>query len=457
LQAIEDLLEQNGSAPAELTAGAAALSSNLWFWRGHAARSLTVAKEVEVLGARSNAYFTSYALARTAMSRQMMGAEEDAVRNLDLTLQQTRLAPGAKAQLLLARAIVHLNGGHLFEVERSALALQRLAAENALQGSHSWAHYLLGRIYYEWDRPEEAAEHFLAVITSSGAEGLPLHDSYLGLALIHEGNGKTEAADEMVDALCDRFWDRDSFFVPAAASFRARQALARDLSVDALRKIRQVVIAPRQQSLSPLEIPALTHVRVLIAHNTVASLEEALNLLRTMQRTASMGYNRLRAVEVLALRALALEALGETETARDALQQALIAGERGGMVRVFTDLGPPMAALLYRLAGSDRARSYVGQLLASFPRAPHTVIVPDEEEVDALTDREWEVLALMGRRLSNKEIAQQLTISPHTVKKHASNIYQKLDVSSRRQAIARATQLGLLPPPSSGGPILAFA
>jgi LuxR family maltose regulon positive regulatory protein len=390
------------------------------------------------------------------MSRQMTGAGEDAVRDLDRTLQQTRLAPGAKAQLLLARAVAHLNGGHLHEVERSALALQRLAAENALPGSHSWAHYLLGRIYYEWDRLEEAAEHFRAVIAASGAEGLPLHDSYLGLALIYEGRGEPEAADEMVSALNDRFWERGTFFMSAAGSFRARQAMERGQIVDALRQIEQVAAAPGQQSLSLLEIPALTHVRILMAHSTVASLQEVMNILRTLQRTAAMGYNRLRSVEVLALRALTLEALGETETALDTLQQALVVGERGGMVRIFADLGPPMAALLYKLAGSELTGAYVGQLLAAFPRSPHPAIVPAVEEVDALTDREWEVLALMGQRLSNKEIALHLTISPHTVKKHASNIYQKLDVSSRRQAIARAAQLGLLSP-DGGSPPLAFA
>jgi LuxR family maltose regulon positive regulatory protein len=118
------------------------------------------------------------------------------------------------------------------------------------------------------------------------------------------------------------------------------------------------------------------------------------------------------------------------------------------MVRIFIDLGPPMAALLYRLTNSDAASPYARHLLAAFPRLRQPVMLEHDAEVNdllqPLTDREWEVLSLMGHRLSNKEIAQNLIISPNTVKKHASNIYQKLDVNSRRQAIARAHQLGLL-------------
>jgi LuxR family maltose regulon positive regulatory protein len=227
---------------------------------------------------------------------------------------------------------------------------------------------------------------------------------------------------------------------------------------EALHQIDQFVAAPGQHSLSPLEVPALTHVRILIAANTAASLREAMDVLRGLHRASSGSYNRLRGVEVLGLRALVLEAMGESETALDVLEQAINVGEPGGMVRAFVDLGPPMAALLHKLAGRKPTKEYIGQLLAKFPHPFHPAIVASEtEELEALTDREYEVLALMGQRLSNKEIAQHLTISPHTVKKHASNIYQKLDVSSRRQASVRAVKLGLLPAPDAGGPLLALA
>jgi LuxR family maltose regulon positive regulatory protein len=180
---------------------------------------------------------------------------------------------------------------------------------------------------------------------------------------------------------------------------------------------------------------------------------------RSLQRISQTTYQRVRHAEVLALRTLVLAAQGDMDKALDGLRQALVVAERAGLVRVFVDLGPPMAAQLYRLAMDGTASAYAQQLLVAFPRLSRpTPLAEDKaaEMIEPLTDREWEVLALMGRRLSNKEIAQDLFISPHTVKKHASNVYQKLGVNSRRQAISRAQQLGLLQFLADGGPYPAF-
>jgi LuxR family maltose regulon positive regulatory protein len=64
--------------------------------------------------------------------------------------------------------------------------------------------------------------------------------------------------------------------------------------------------------------------------------------------------------------------------------------------------------------------------------------------MESLSKRELELLELLAEGLSNRDIAERLFLSPHTVKTHVRNIYSKLDVSSRTQAVARARVLGLL-------------
>jgi ATP/maltotriose-dependent transcriptional regulator MalT len=66
--------------------------------------------------------------------------------------------------------------------------------------------------------------------------------------------------------------------------------------------------------------------------------------------------------------------------------------------------------------------------------------------VEPLTNREQEILELLARRLSDKEIAQALHISAYTVSKHTSNLYGKLQAAGRRQAVSKARALGILPP-----------
>jgi LuxR family maltose regulon positive regulatory protein len=125
-----------------------------------------------------------------------------------------------------------------------------------------------------------------------------------------------------------------------------------------------------------------------------------------------------------------------------------------GFVRTFVDLGPEMREALRDLATRDRSPLYVERLLGAFPipagggSGAAGVPAPLQPALRALpeplTERELEVLDGLGRRLSNKEIAEELAISPLTVKRHASNIYGKLGVASRRQAIRRADEAGLL-------------
>ena len=65
--------------------------------------------------------------------------------------------------------------------------------------------------------------------------------------------------------------------------------------------------------------------------------------------------------------------------------------------------------------------------------------------VEPLSRREKEILALLAQRLTAKEIGQELFISDQTVKRHRANIYQKLGVHNRKQALSAAVALGLLP------------
>jgi LuxR family maltose regulon positive regulatory protein len=130
------------------------------------------------------------------------------------------------------------------------------------------------------------------------------------------------------------------------------------------------------------------------------------------------------------------------------LARALTLAEPEGYVRIFVDEGAPMAALLRAAAQRGIAPSYVAGLLAAFPQAgkqPARQGEPDALSlVEALSARELEILRLIAAGHSNQAIADTLVIAVSTVKRHINNIYGKLAVQSRTQALVRARELHLL-------------
>jgi LuxR family maltose regulon positive regulatory protein len=183
---------------------------------------------------------------------------------------------------------------------------------------------------------------------------------------------------------------------------------------------------------------------------------DALHLLERQRRLAEAGGRNGRLIEILGLQALALEAQGRPEEANAPLVQALSLGRPEGYVRVFLDLGWPLYELLERSAArAPFAGDYVRELLAAFRQeraaqrnrgveAAPLISTGAEALTDPLTERELEVLHLLAEGLSNKEIAGRLVVAPSTVKQHLKNIYGKLDVHSRTQAVARGRELALL-------------
>ena len=147
-------------------------------------------------------------------------------------------------------------------------------------------------------------------------------------------------------------------------------------------------------------------------------------------------------VEGLALKALAEWMQGNQTGAMTALGQALQMAEPEGYIRLFADLGLPMARLLQDARSRGVRPYYVDRLLGAFRGYPGVAAAGALPE--PLTMREQEVLRLITAGLTNQEIAKELVISAETVKKHTGSIYGKLGVNNRTQAVAKARALDLI-------------
>ena len=131
------------------------------------------------------------------------------------------------------------------------------------------------------------------------------------------------------------------------------------------------------------------------------------------------------------------------------LRRAVTLAQPEGYVRLFADEGPPMAALLKTLTKEPPAAGYVRRLLTATTRTEHQPGRP-AALVEPLSDRELDVLRLLGSDLDGPDIARALSVSLNTMRTHTRNIYAKLGVTSRRAAVRQAHDLNLLPGPRRG-------
>jgi LuxR family maltose regulon positive regulatory protein len=235
------------------------------------------------------------------------------------------------------------------------------------------------------------------------------------------------------------------------AAWKARLWLAQGRMQDAVALLRKRGVVVEGEWIYVRIDEYLVLVRLLIARATGTDLPDALRLLgRLSAETERVGLES-KSIEMAALEALAWNESGDPEKAMAALERALSSAAQRGYVQLFVDEGRPMAELLYQAVERDIVPQHAGRVLAGFGDLDRTLPAGGLQEplprgVEALSEREIEVLELVAEGLSNREIARALLISLSTVKVHTYHIYGKLDVHSRTQAVAKARALGILPP-----------
>ena len=134
------------------------------------------------------------------------------------------------------------------------------------------------------------------------------------------------------------------------------------------------------------------------------------------------------------------------------LLRAMSLAEPEGHVRVFAAEGSRLRALLQQLARQQPASAYLRRLIeacvlqpATGETTPPSVPATARALLDPLSDRELDVLRLLGSDLDGPELARHLSVSLNTLRTHTKNIYAKLGVNSRRAAVRRASELNLVP------------
>jgi LuxR family maltose regulon positive regulatory protein len=315
----------------------------------------------------------------------------------------------------------------------------------------------IGELWREWNDLSMAEEYLLKGIElTSHWTTIKSIEGHIFLSFIRQAQGDFEGAQAVLReaqqaARLSRYTELDDISVAVA---QAQLWMAQGNLGPVIRWVKQRSVdtdrgpadVKRSGDFANMHMRKYEHLVLARLWNAQGRPADALALLDAWLPEIQ----RLQRIDLLLrlqiLRSLSFHLLGSTRQAIDTLQETLRLAEPEGYVHLFVDEGPPMARLLYQVAEHGIMPEYTGKLLAAFDK-PGTAPVSRKRPADLvepLSAREAEVLQLIAEGMSNQEIAQKLILSPGTVKVHTRNIYEKLGVSSRTQAIARARALGAL-------------
>jgi len=348
----------------------------------------------------------------------------------------------------VALADIRRTQGRLVDAQRTyeqALQLGRGPGDTVLRGTADM-HVGMSELSRERD-DLEAAEQALASSRELGDHnGLPQNPYRRRVAMsrIREAEGDLVSAGELLEE-AERLYVSDFFpRVRPVPAMRARVHVAQGDLGAALAWVRERGLSVGDDLDYLSEYEHITLARVLMARTSSAagSSDDATSLLEKLLQAADDGGRTGSVIEILVLQSLNLQSHRDFPAARAALERALTLAEPEGYVRIFVDEGAPLAIVLRDLEKAGVARTYVRRLLHAMsttgPRAPFS-----QRLIEPLSERELEVLRLLGTDLDGPDIARHLVVSLSTVRSHTKNIYAKLGVNNRRAAVRRAEELDL--------------
>jgi LuxR family maltose regulon positive regulatory protein len=366
--------------------------------------------------------------------------------------------------------------GYAYHLQGDRAAASQAYTE-AIGISQSIGHFIitimatigLGNLQEADNQLDLAADTYRSVLQLTGDPPLPVAcEAHLGLARISYERNDLDAAlqhGQRSVQLARQVENTDRFI--SSEVFLARLKLAQGDVADAVAILAkadqlmrqhnfmhqmpevaaaQVLVLLRQGNLAAAAHLAQIHelpnslARVHLAQGDTSA---ALAVLESWRRQIEAKGWLDEQLKVMVLQAVALHEHGDMDMAVQLLGEVLVLAAPGGFIRIFVDEGIPMAGLLSEAATHRIMPDYIGKLLAVFESSLRSA-PPAMALIEPLSERELNVLQLIAQGHSNREISERLFLAVSSVKGHNQNIFGKLQVQRRTEAVARARELGLL-------------
>ncbi len=357
----------------------------------------------------------------------------------------------------IALADIRIAQGRLREAMSTyerGLLLATERGEPALRGAADM-HVGMSELHREHGELDATTQHLHRSKELGRHAGLPQNPYRwcVAMARIRQSQGDPDSALDLLDE-AERVCVSDLFpYVRPVAASKTRVWISQGRFSEAVDWAHDQGLTAEDDLSYLREFEHITLARLLLAryqsNRSDRSIVEAMAFLERLLQAAEAGNRTGSVIEILVLQALAHHLRGDIPAALAPLECALTLAEPEGYVRTFVDEGLPMRALLREAAQHGIAPDYVLQLLSALPTAEDRTpvkraLIEPAALIEPLSERELQVLRLLGGDLNGPEMAGGLMVSLNTLRSHTKNIYAKLGVNDRRAAVRRAGELALL-------------
>ena len=359
-----------------------------------------------------------------------------------------RTADSAVTSLCLCAELKELHGEFQSAISLSQQALEIVTKRHWIENSAGiLTQAVIGKLFWQQNKLEQATYY----LTQGKDLSSPLKKSvfttirYLYLALVHQAQGNFTGAWQAIEAAEQIERSRQhgfNFEFPTFLSLdlvKVRLWLSEGNLEPALAWKQSKDLAIDDELTYHSELDRITLARILIAQK---KWESALHLLQRLQQSTESSQRISRLVEILILQTTVYQAKQQLKLSLKQLSYIFSLVHPQAYLRLFLDAGESMKELLKYAAEQNLYPNYVNWLLTAFDN-----IVPSDKNqnlIQPLSDRELEILQNIALGLTNQDIGDRLFISLATVKWHTSNIYGKLSVKNRNQAVVKARELKIL-------------
>ena len=373
--------------------------------------------------------------------------------------QKTQNKPGPSfninIQLIHILGIIKEQLGLLMEAERIYLeGIEIIEQSGITLPLIGLLQVRLGAIYYQWNDIDKASDYCqtgLAWGNRTGIADIITQGLLVQINLTILRQDKTAVVANLDQISKSLDWPE---FTELSSMIRANQAL-----IDVrLGNLPQAVRWADASGLSLADQPSLKfrieyQSLVRVRYEEIRQLglrNQAPNIISLVDKLIHLGTEHKMiesAIDCWALKALLLDVQGQTKNAIAALDKALDLAFPGGFIRIFVDFGVPMRDLLQKSLAYEPHMVYKRRLLLAFKDervAPADSVSSRQDTPVSLTSREIEILQLIAAGLSNKAIQESLMLSNNTIRTHIKNLYSKLGVNSRTQAVQQAQKIKLI-------------